>query len=64
MHFSCAVDENSSKFRISRKQGTIYCHIPKREEGTVGELVIQCPAPIPFHVMPLWDVKLRDLLVQ
>ena len=64
MHFSCAADENSSKFRISRKQGKIQCHIPKRENRTVGELVIQCPAPIPFHVMPLWDIKRRNLLAQ
>ena len=60
MHFSCAVDENSTRFQISRKQGKVTCNIPKREEGTVGELVIQGPATIPFHVLPLWDDNLRD----
>ena len=61
MYFSCAVDENSSKFQISRTQGKVLCHIPKREDGTVGELVIQSPAPVPFHAMPVWDVKVKPL---
>ncbi|XP_068748435.1 uncharacterized protein [Montipora capricornis] len=60
MCFSCCVDGNSSKFQISRKQGKIFCHIPKSEEGTVGELVIQCPAPVPFHALPLWDISFSD----
>ena len=60
MCFSCSVDGNSSKFQISRKQGKIFCHLPKSEEGTVGELVIQCPAPVPFHALPLWDVGPSD----
>ncbi|XP_068748432.1 uncharacterized protein [Montipora capricornis] len=60
MSFSCSVDGNSSKFQISRKQGKIFCHLPKAEEGTVGELVIQCPAPVPFHALPLWDVGPSD----
>ncbi|XP_044174005.1 uncharacterized protein LOC114974698 [Acropora millepora] len=58
--FSCSVDANLSKFQISRKQGKIFCHIPKKEEGTVGELVIRCPAPVPFHSLSEWDVGLDD----
>ena len=58
--FSCSVDANLSKFQISRKQGKILCHIPKKEEGTVGELVIRCPAPVPFHSLSEWDVGLND----
>lgn len=60
MYFSCSVDENSSKFQISRKLGKVFCQIPKKEEGTVGELVIQCLAPVPFHALPLWDANLQD----
>ena len=59
MHFSCSVDENLSKFQISRKQGKVLCNIPKREDGTLGELVIQKPAPVPFHALPLWDANLH-----
>ena len=58
--FSSSVDANSSKFQISRKQGKIFCHIPKKEEGTVGELVIRCPAPVPFHSSSVWDVGFDD----
>ena len=61
MHFSCSVDENSSKFQISRTKGKVFCHLPKREEGTVGELVIQRPAQVPFHALPLWDFNLYDI---
>ena len=60
MYFSCSVDEKSSTFQISRKLGKVFCNIPKKEEGTVGELVIQRPAPVPFHALPLWDINLRD----
>ncbi|XP_067034167.1 uncharacterized protein [Acropora muricata] len=59
--FSSSVDEDLSKFQISRKQRKIFCHIPKKEEGTVGELVIRCPAPVPFHSLSEWDVGLDDL---
>ncbi|XP_015757152.1 PREDICTED: uncharacterized protein LOC107336599 [Acropora digitifera] len=59
--FSNSVDEDLSKFQISRKQRKIFCHIPKKEEGTVGELVIRCPAPVPFHSLSEWDVGLDDL---
>ena len=58
--FSCSVDANLSKFQISRKQGKIFCHIPKKEEGTVAELVIRCPGPVPFHSLSEWDVGLVD----
>ena len=61
MYFSCSVDENSSKFQISRRQGKVLCHIPKKDAGTVGELVIKCPAPVPFHALPLWDANRHDL---
>lgn len=61
MYFSCSVDENSSKFQISRKQGKVICNIPKREDGTVGELVIQKPAQVPFHALPLWNANLHAL---
>ena len=59
MYFSCSVDESSSKFQISRKQGKVLCNIPKREDGTVGELVIQKPALVPFHALPLWGANLH-----
>jgi len=61
MYFSCSVDEKSSKFQISRKQKKVLCNISKREDGTVGELVIQRPAPVPFHALPLWDADLHDV---
>ena len=61
MYFSCSVDIKSSKFQISYKRGKVLCHIPKREDGTVGELVIRSPGPVPFHALPLWDAKLNDL---
>ena len=61
MYFSCSVDENLSKFQISRKQGKVICNIPKREDGTVGELVIQKPALVPFHALPLWNAYLQDV---
>ena len=60
MCFSCSVDENLSKFKISRTRRKVLCDIPKREDGTVGELVIQNPAPVPFHTMTLWDGKKHD----
>lgn len=61
MYFSCSVDMKSSKFQISRTCGKVLCRIPKREDGTVGELVIRNPGPVPFHALPLWDAKLNDL---
>jgi len=61
MYFSCSVDIKSSKFQISNTRGKVICHIPKRGDGAVGELVIQNPAPVPFHALPLWDSKLNDL---
>lgn len=61
MYFSCSVDIKSSKFQISCKSGKLLCDIPKREDGTVGELVIRNPGPVPFHGLPLWDAKLNDL---
>ncbi|XP_020612511.1 uncharacterized protein LOC110050878 [Orbicella faveolata] len=63
MYFSCSVDVKSSKFQISNTRGSVLCHIPKREDGTVGELVIRNPGPVPFHALPLWDSKLDDLRV-
>ena len=61
MYFACPVDGKSSKFQISRIRGKIFCDIPKREDGTVGELVLQNPVPVPFHVLTLWDAKLHDI---
>jgi len=61
MYFSCSVDEKSSKFQISRTRGKVLCDIPKREDGTVGELVLQNPAPVPFHGLIAWDAKLHDI---
>ena len=61
MHFSCSVDEKTSKFQISRKRRIVLCHIFKREDGTVGELVLQSPAPVPFHALTVWDAKLHDI---
>ncbi len=61
MYFSCSVDEKTSKFQISRKRGIILCHIPKREDGTVGELVLQNQAPVPFQALTVWDDKLHDI---
>ena len=61
MYFSCSVDEKSSKFQISRTRGKVLCDIPKREDGTVGELVLQNPAPVPFHALTLWDAKRHDI---
>ena len=58
--FSSSVDANLSNFQTSRKQGKIFYHIPKKEEGTVGELVIICPASVPFHCLSKWDVGLDD----
>ena len=52
--------KNLSKFQISRKQGKIFCHIPKKGDGTVGELVIRCPAPVSLHSLSEWDVGLND----
>ncbi|PFX17637.1 hypothetical protein AWC38_SpisGene18024 [Stylophora pistillata] len=60
IYFSCSVNENLAKFQISRTRKKILCHIPKREDGTVGELVIQNVAPVPFHTMLLWDGKQHD----
>lgn len=60
IYFSCSVNENLAKFQISRKCKKVLCHIPKREDGTVGELVIQNVAPVPFHNMILWDGKQHD----
>ena len=61
MYFSCFVDINSSKFKISRKIEKIFCDISKRSDGTVGELVIQNLAPLPLHAMPEWDSELNDI---
>lgn len=61
MYFSCPVDETSSKFQISRTRGKVLCDIPKREDGTVGELVLQNPAPVPFHALALWDTRLNNI---
>ena len=61
MYFSCSVDEKSSKFQISRTRGKVLCDIPKRADGTVGELVLQNPAPVPFHALTLWDAKRHDI---
>lgn len=61
MYFSCSVDVKFSKFQISNTRGKVLCRIPKREDGTVGELVIRNPGPVPFHALPLWDAKLDDL---
>ena len=60
MYFSCSVDGKSSKFQISRIRGKIFCDIHKREDGIVGELALQNPAPVPFHALTLWDAKLHD----
>ena len=60
MFFSCSVDGKSSKFQISRIRGKIFCDIPKREDGTVGELVQQNQASVPFHALTVWDYKLHD----
>lgn len=60
IYISCSVNENLAKFQISRKRKKVLCHIPKREDGTVGELVIQNVAPVPFHTMILWDGKQHD----
>ncbi|XP_022803178.1 uncharacterized protein LOC111340580 isoform X2 [Stylophora pistillata] len=61
MYFSCFVDIGSSEFQISRKVGKIFCNISKLNDGTVGELVIQNLAPLPFHAMPEWDSSLTDI---
>lgn len=61
MFFSCSVDEKCSKFQISRIRGKIFCDILKRGDGTVGELALQNPAPVPFHALRLWDAKLHDI---
>ena len=61
MYFSCSVDEKTSKFQISRKRRIVLCYISKREDGTVGELVLQNPAPVPFHALTVWDAKLHDI---
>jgi len=63
MYFSCSVDEKSSKFQISRTRGKVLCDIPKREDGTVGELVLQNPAPVPFHALTVWDARLHDIQI-
>ncbi|XP_020627256.1 uncharacterized protein LOC110064535 [Orbicella faveolata] len=63
MYFSCPVDGKSSKFQISRMRGKILCDIPKKEDGTVGELVLQNPAPVPFHALAVWDAELHDIRI-
>ncbi|KAL9951373.1 hypothetical protein ACROYT_G044026 [Oculina patagonica] len=63
MYFSCPADEKTSKFQISLKRGIILCHIPKREDGTVGERVLENPAPFPYHALTLWDAKLHDIKI-
>ena len=61
MYFSCSVDGKSSKFQISRMRGKIFCDIPKRGDGTVGELVLKNPAPVPFHALTVWDAQQDDI---
>ncbi|XP_031572249.1 uncharacterized protein LOC116306350 isoform X2 [Actinia tenebrosa] len=63
IYFSCSVNEKSSKFQISRKQGKIVCVMPKREDGTVGERVIQNIAPVPFHALEIWDSGFDDTVI-
>ena len=61
MHFSCSIDEKSAKFQISRTRGKVLCDIPKKEDGTVGELALQNPALIPFHALTVWDPSLHHI---
>ena len=48
LYFTCSI-EKSSAFQCSKKLGKITCQFPKKQDGTVGELVLRNPAPIPFH---------------
>ena len=60
LYFTCSI-EKSSAFQCSKKLGKITCQFPKKQDGTVGELVLRNPAPIPFHTLPCWETTFDTL---
>ena len=63
LYFTCSI-EKSSAFQCSKKLGKITCQFPKKQDGTVGELVSvaeSCSNSISFHTLPCWETTFDTL---